>query len=330
VRPGTANADRASFANAAGKEQAMQIGFVGLGRMGANMVRRLLERGGGEHEVVCYNRSPGPVREAEAAGAVGASSLEELVRKLDRERPRAVWLMVPAGPPTDQVLRDLLELLEPDDIFVDGGNAHYTDTLRRVHEVEARGLELLDAGVSGGVWGRQVGYALMVGGRPEAFARVEPAIRTLAPEGGYGLVGPSGAGHFSKMVHNGIEYGMMQAYAEGFEILERSPFGYDLRQLAALWNHGSVIRSWLLELTERAFAQDPRLERLRGYVEDTGEGRWTVQAAIDEDVPAPAITMALFSRYYSRDENAFSARFLAALRHEFGGHAIRATDGEVK
>jgi 6-phosphogluconate dehydrogenase len=285
------------------------------------MVHRLA-RGG--HDVVAYNRRPGPVEEAVRHGATGASSLEELVRQV--ATPRHIWLMLPAGAATDENLDRLMDLCAPGDLFVDGANAKWKDTMARAERVKARGFEFVDAGVSGGIWGLQLGYAIMAGGSPRAFARVEPAIKTLAPEGGYGHMGPNGAGHFVKMVHNGIEYGMMQAYAEGFEILERSRFGLDLRQVGELWNHGSVIRSWLLELAVRAFEEDPKLEALRGHVEDTGEGRWTIEAAIEEDVPAPVITSSLFSRLYSRDADAFSWRVLAALRKQFGGHAVRAAE----
>ena len=297
----------------------MQIGFVGLGRMGGNMVHRLA-RGG--HEVVAYNRSPGPVQEAVSHGAIGATSLQDLVQKLSA--PRTIWLMLPAGGVTDEHLNQLMDLCDPGDLFVDGGNSKWKDTISRAQRIKARGFEFVDCGTSGGIWGLQVGYSMMAGGSPEAFARVEPAVKTLAPEGGYGLVGPSGAGHFTKMVHNGVEYGMMQAYAEGFEILEKSEFGLDLAQIGNIWTHGSVVRSWLLELAVSAFERDPRLDQLDGWVADSGEGRWTLEAAIDEDVPAPVIALSLFSRFYSRDQNSFSWRLLAALRNEFGGHAVRA------
>ncbi len=296
----------------------MQLGFVGLGRMGGNMVHRLALGG---HDVVAFNRSPGPVQEAVEHGATGASSLEDLVAKL--AAPRHIWLMLPQGPVTDEHLDRLMDLCQPGDLFVDGANSRWKDTMARAERVKARGFEFVDCGTSGGVWGLQLGYSIMAGGSPEAFERVEPVVKTLAPEGGYGLMGPNGAGHFVKMVHNGVEYGMMQAYAEGFEILQRSAFGVDLRQVADLWQHGSVIRSWLLELAVDAFRKDPRLEKLQGYVADTGEGRWTIEAAIDEDVPAPVIALSLFSRFYSRDSNAFSWRVLAALRNEFGGHAVQ-------
>ncbi len=300
----------------------MQLGFVGLGRMGANMVHRLV-RGG--HEVVAFNRSPGPVAEAVSHGAIGATSLEDLVQKV--AHPRHIWLMLPAGGVTEEYLDRLMDLGEPGDMFVDGANSKWKDTLRRAERVKARGFEFLDCGVSGGIWGLENGFAVMAGGSLEAYARVESVIRTLAPpDGGYGLVGKSGAGHFSKMVHNGIEYGMMQAYAEGFEILERSEFDYDLHQVGELWRYGSVVRSWLLDLAVRALEEDAKLTDLQGFVSDSGEGRWTIEAAIDEDVPAPVIALSLFSRFYSRDANSFSWRMLAALRNQFGGHAVRAAN----
>jgi 6-phosphogluconate dehydrogenase len=296
----------------------MQLGFVGLGRMGGNMVHRLA-RGG--HEVVAFNRSPGPVQEAVRNGAIGASSLEDLVQKV--KAPRVIWLMLPAGKVTDAHLDQLMDLCQPGDLFVDGANSKWKDTMQRAERTKARGFEFVDCGTSGGIWGLEVGYSIMAGGSPEAFARVEPAVKTLAPEGGYGLVGSNGAGHFVKMVHNGIEYGMMQAYAEGFEVLEKSAYGLDLTQVSKIWQHGSVVRSWLLDLMVNALEKDPKLEQLEGWVDDSGEGRWTIEAAIDEDVPAPVITMSLFSRFYSRDKNSFSWRALAALRNEFGGHAVR-------
>jgi 6-phosphogluconate dehydrogenase len=300
----------------------MQLGFVGLGRMGGNMVHRLA-RGG--HEVVAFNRSPGPVQQAVKNGAIGATSLKDLVDKL--APPRHIWLMLPAGTVTDEYLDQLMQLCQPGDLFVDGANSKWKHTRERAERAKAGGFEFVDCGTSGGIWGLQVGYSIMAGGSPEAFKRVEPVIKTLAPEDGYGLVGTSGAGHFVKMVHNGIEYGMMQAYAEGFEVLARSEYTPDLSQVGKIWQHGSVVRSWLLDLAVSAFESDPRLEKLEGWVDDSGEGRWTIEAAIDEDVPAPIITMSLFSRFYSRDRNSFSWRVLAALRNEFGGHAIR-VDGQ--
>jgi 6-phosphogluconate dehydrogenase len=295
----------------------MQLGFVGLGRMGGNMVHRLV-RGG--HEVVAFNRSPGPVQEAVSHGAIGAASLQDLVEKI--KAPRHIWLMLPAGGVTDQYLDQLMDLCQPGDLFVDGANSKWKDTMARADRIKARGFEFVDCGTSGGIWGLQVGYSIMAGGSPDAFARVEPAVKTLAPEDGYALMGPNGAGHFVKMVHNGVEYGMMQAYAEGFQILEKSPYGLDLLKVSKVWQHGSVVRSWLLDLMVNALEKDPKLEGLEGWVDDSGEGRWTIEAAIDEDVPATVIAFSLFSRFYSRDANSFSWRVLAALRNEFGGHAV--------
>jgi 6-phosphogluconate dehydrogenase len=300
----------------------MQLGFIGLGRMGGNMVHRLALGG---HEVIAFNRSPAPVQEAVKHGAIGASSLKDLVEKV--KPPRNIWLMLPAGGVTDEYLDQLMEVCQPGDLFVDGANSKWKDTKARAERIKARGFEFVDCGTSGGIWGLQVGYSIMAGGTPEAFARVEPAVKTLAPEDGYGLCGPNGAGHFVKMVHNGIEYGMMQAYAEGFQVLEKSEYPLDLEQIGKIWQHGSVVRSWLLDLAVNAFENDPKLEKLEGWVDDSGEGRWTIEAAIDEDVPAPVITMSLFSRFYSRDRNSFSWRVLAALRNEFGGHAVR-VDGK--
>lgn len=297
----------------------MELGIIGLGRMGANIARRLLRAG---HRVVAYNRSPGPVRELEREGAVGAYSLEELVQRLSP--PRAVWLMVPAGDAVTQHIEALMPLLSPDDTVIDGGNSNYKDSMRRAQALQARGLHFLDVGTSGGIWGLELGFCLMIGGERAIFERLEPIFKALAPEEGYAYVGPNGAGHFAKMIHNGIEYGLMEAYAEGFEILRaQKDFRFDLHQIAHLWNRGSVIRSWLLELTERIFAQDADLEDIRGYVEDSGEGRWTVLQAIENDVPAPVITLSLLQRFRSRQEESFSAKLIAALRNEFGGHVVR-------
>ncbi|MBI2321022.1 MAG: decarboxylating 6-phosphogluconate dehydrogenase [Chloroflexi bacterium] len=303
----------------------MELGIVGLGRMGANMVQRLL-RGG--HSVVAYNRSRGPVDTAVQQGARGAYSPSELMAALTP--PRLVWLMVPAGQPVDDMLATLAPLAQPGDLFVDGGNSFYKDSQRRAAWLAERALRFVDCGTSGGIWGLELGYCVMVGGAAEDVRYAEPALRTLAPEGGYAHVGPVGAGHFAKMIHNGIEYGMLQAYGEGFAVLERAPFGFDLHQLAALWNRGSVVRSWLLELAERAFERDPALVEIRGYVEDSGEGRWTVQAAIEYDVPAPVITLSLLQRFRSRQDESFGDKVIAALRREFGGHAVRraATESE--
>jgi 6-phosphogluconate dehydrogenase len=283
--------------------------MIGLGRMGANM-RERLRRGG--HEVIGYDRNP---------DISDVGSLSELVEKL--KPPRAAWVMVPAGDPTEATVKELAGLLDKGDLIIDGGNSNFRDSIRRAGELEQKGLQFMDAGTSGGIWGLKIGYCLMVGGSDEAFRHIEPALKTLAPEDGYAHVGPAGAGHFTKMVHNGIEYAMLQAYAEGFEILEASQFDLDLHQLAALWNHGSVVRSWLLELAESAFAKDPDLSQIRGYVEDSGEGRWTVFEAINENVPAPTIAASLFARFVSRQDDSFGMRVIAALRNEFGGHAVK-------
>jgi 6-phosphogluconate dehydrogenase len=296
----------------------MKLGMIGLGRMGANMVLRLLAGG---HQLVVYDREPEAATPLVKVGAAPARSLAELVGALPA--PRAVWMMVPAGDPTDQTFNTLLPLLARGDIVIDGGNSNYKDSIRRATVAKAVGVHFLDAGTSGGVWGREVGYCLMVGGERPAFEQVESVFETLAPPSGYLYTGPSGSGHFTKMVHNGIEYGVMQAYAEGFEILKSSGFGLDLGQIAGLWNHGSVIRSWLLELAQRALEEDPELAGLRGYVEDSGEGRWTVQQAIDTNVAAPVITLSLLERLRSRKTETFADKLLAALRHQFGGHAVK-------
>jgi 6-phosphogluconate dehydrogenase len=299
----------------------MDFGMVGLGRMGANMTRRLVDGG---HRVVVSDLSADAVAEVASAGAVGASSLGDLVSKLSPRR--AVWIMVPSGAPVQSTIEALAPLLAKDDVVIDGGNSNYHDSMRRGEELRARGIEFLDAGTSGGIWGLKEGFCLMVGGSGSAFAHVEPALRTLAPPGGYAHVGPSGAGHFTKMVHNGIEYGMMAAYGEGFELLAGSQFDLDLAQISKLWTHGSVVRSWLLELAQRAFDRDPRLDEVRGYVEDSGEGRWTVLEALDQDVPLPIITLSLMRRFASRQPQSFSAKVQAALRNEFGGHAIKTNE----
>ena len=287
----------------------MKIGLVGLGRMGAGMAERLRREG---HEVVGYDRSP---------DLSEVRSLEELVGALPL--PHVIWVMVPAGDPTESTLKQFVDLASPGDILIDGGNSYYKDSVRRAKESEARGVRFLDIGTSGGIWGLEVGFCLMVGGPRDAFEAVEPILRALAPENGYAHVGPSGAGHFAKMVHNGIEYGMLQAYAEGFALLHASEFELDLRQIAVLWNRGSVVRSWLLELAERAFAKSTKLDDLRGYVDDSGEGRWTVLEAVERGVPAGVIAQSLFSRFASRDEDSFAMRVIAALRNEFGGHPVK-------
>ena len=297
----------------------MELGFIGLGRMGKNMVLRLLE---GKHRIVAWDRDSDPIREVEAKGATGAANPADLVSKL-RDRPRAVWVMISAGDPTEQVLRDLAPLLEAGDTIVDGGNSYYKDSVRRGEWLAQRRIDFVDSGTSGGIWGRTEGFCLMVGGPEETCRRLEPLFRTLAPQDGYARVGPGGAGHFTKMVHNGIEYGLMQAYAEGFEILNASSYKLDLRTISALWQHGSVVRSWLLELAAGAFQEDPKLEHVRGYVEDSGEGRWTVMEAIDRAVPAPALMLALATRFRSRQSDSFQGKVLAALRHKFGGHPVK-------
>jgi 6-phosphogluconate dehydrogenase len=296
----------------------MELGFVGLGRMGASMVQRLLKGG---HRVVAYDRDPKATAAAVKQGAVAAASLQDLVKRLSPAR--AIWLMVPAGDPVAQTVEALMPLLHAGDTIVEGGNSNYQDSIRRAEALRAKGIQFLDAGVSGGVWGLTEGYCLMVGGEEAAVRRLEPVLRTLAPEEGYLHVGATGAGHFTKMIHNGIEYGMLQAYGEGFELLKASPFTLDLARLSHLWNRGSVIRSWLLELAERAFRNDPELAGIRGYVEDSGEGRWTVLEAVAREVPAPVLTLALFARFRSRQEDSFAAKVIAALRNEFGGHAVK-------
>ena len=297
----------------------MRIGFIGLGRMGANMVRRLIRDG---HEIVVFNRTPEKTREIAGEGASPSFSIAELVAAL--EKPRAVWVMVPAGDATEAQIAELLEHLEPGDTIIDGGNTNFHDDVRRHDELAKQGINYIDAGTSGGIWGLQVGYCLMVGGDAAAVEPLVPIFTTLAPEGGYLHVGGPGAGHYVKMVHNGIEYGLMQAYAEGFEIMHASDYPLDLAAISDLWMQGSVVRSWLLELAARAFkANGQELEHLKGYVEDLGEGRWTVQEAIDHDVPAPVITLSLLTRFRSRQDDSYGAKVLAALRNEFGGHAVK-------
>jgi 6-phosphogluconate dehydrogenase len=282
------------------------------------MTQRLLEGG---HRVVVTDLSPDSVRASEAIGAVGAESLEALVRQLAPRR--AVWVMVPAGAPVQATIDTLVPLLSRGDVIIDGGNSNYHDSVRRAEALRDRGIDYIDAGTSGGIWGLKEGFCLMAGGSDDAFKHIEPALATLAPPNGYAHVGPSGAGHFVKMVHNGIEYGMMAAYGEGFELLAGSDFNIDLARVSALWNRGSVVRSWLLELAERAFARDPRLASIEGYVEDSGEGRWTVQEALDQDVPLPIISLSLMRRFASRQPSSFSAKVQAALRNEFGGHVVK-------
>ena len=299
----------------------MQLAMIGLGRMGGNMVQRLLQGG---HQLVVFDRSASAVKPHVAMGATGAKDLADLCGQL--RAPRVVWVMVPAGAAVESTIEELLPGLSQGDVIVDGGNSNFRDSIRRAAWLKEKGLEFIDAGTSGGIWGLSIGYCLMIGASPEAFKLCEPIFRTLAPTDGYAHVGPPGAGHYVKMIHNGIEYGMLQAYAEGYEILHASKdFKLDLHQISAVWNRGSVVRSWLNELAERAFAKDTELAALKGYVEDSGEGRWTVQEAIDLDVPAPVITLSLLARLRSRQSDSFGAKVIAALRNEFGGHAVKRT-----
>jgi 6-phosphogluconate dehydrogenase len=289
--------------------------------MGANMVRRLIQHG---HEVVVSNRSQGPIDEVAKDGAIPSTSLADLVSRL--QAPRVVWLMLPAGDITENHIRQCMELLQPGDIIVDGGNSNFNDTMRRAEMVKAAGLHFVDVGTSGGIWGITEGYSMMVGGEKEAVEVLRPALESLAPaaDKGWGHMGPSGSGHFVKMVHNGIEYGMMQAFAEGFEIMKaRQDFNLDMHQIARVWQHGSVVRSWLLDLTADALAEDNDLSAIAPYVSDSGEGRWTVFEAINLDVPAPVITLALQMRFVSRQDDSYAARLLAAMRRGFGGHAVK-------
>jgi 6-phosphogluconate dehydrogenase len=299
----------------------MQLAMIGLGRMGGNMVQRLLQGG---QQVVVFDRSAAAMKPHVALGASGAKDLADVCRQLSA--PRVVWVMVPAGAAVESTIDELLPHLSRGDIIIDGGNSNYKDSIRRAARLKEKGLEFIDAGTSGGIWGLKIGYCLMIGASPDAFKQCEPIFKTLAPADGYAHVGPPGAGHYVKMIHNGIEYGMLQAYAEGYEILHASKdFKLDLRQISAVWNRGSVVRSWLNELAERAFTKDTELTALKGYVEDSGEGRWTVQEAIDLDVPAPVITLSLLTRFRSRQGDSFGAKVIAALRNEFGGHAVKTT-----
>ena len=299
----------------------MEIGMIGLGRMGGNMAQRLLKGG---HRVVAYDPNEDSVKAAEHNGATGANSIADLVSKLSA--PRAVWVMVPSGEPTESTINVVADALSPGDVIIDGGNSNYKDSVRRASALKGKGISFLDAGTSGGIWGLTEGYSMMVGGETEAFQRIEPIIQTLAPgkDFGYGHVGPAGSGHFVKMVHNGIEYGMMQAFAEGFELMEaKQEFNLDMAQIAEMWRYGSVVRSWLLDLTAVALKEDAKLEGLQAYVEDSGEGRWTVQEAIELAVPVPVISASLQARFRSRQEQPFGLKLLAAMRNQFGGHAVR-------
>ncbi len=299
----------------------MKIGFIGLGRMGGNMVERLLNDG---HEIVGYNLTKPEVEEAVKHGAVGADSLEDLVSKLPERK--IVWLMVPAGKPVDESIATLSKLLKKGDAIIDGGNSNWKETQARGKLLAELGIDYIDCGTSGGVWGLKNGYSLMTGGKKETVEYIYPVFKTLAPEGGYTYCGESGAGHFVKMVHNGIEYGMMQSFAEGFEIIEKSPFNVDVAAVASGWQYGSVVRSWLLELAVLAFKQDPGLAEIKGYVDDSGEGKWTVDAAMELNVPAHVITASLYTRFQSRQEDSFAMKVLAALRNQFGGHAVKKED----
>ena len=302
----------------------MQIGFIGLGRMGLNMGARLVQN---NIKVIGFAPHAESVKTAEKKGIQGAYSLEELVKKL--KPPRIIWLMVPAGEAAEDMIVKLSSLLEKNDIVIDGGNSLYKDSMRRALQLEDKGIFFLDVGVSGGIWGLKNGYCMMVGGNEKIFEKIKPILKILAPKNGYSLVGSNGAGHFVKMVHNGIEYAMLQAYGEGFEIIKaKQEFAVDLSKLAHLWNQGSVIRSWLLELAENVFKEDPNLDSVLGYVEDSGEGRWTVAEAITEDVPAPTIALSLFERFHSRQAESFSAKVIAALRKAFGGHRTKGKENE--
>jgi len=299
----------------------MEMGMVGLGRMGGNMVLRLLKRG---HRMVVFDRSADAVKAHEAQGAFGAGSLEEFVKKFEK-KPRVMWVMVPAGDPTTQTINELIRLGDPGDIIIDGGNTNWRLALQDVARVRAKGLHYMDAGTSGGVWGLANGYCLMVGAEESVYEHCLPLLKDLAPdEGGLVRTGPEGSGHFVKMVHNGVEYGLMQAYAEGFEIMKlaKSFPGMDMHAIAESWRYGSVVRSWLLDLIADGLSRDPQLAGIKGYVEDTGEGRWTVEAAIDESVSAPIITHSLFERFRSRMEDTYADKLLAMMRNQFGGHAV--------
>ncbi len=297
----------------------MEIGFVGLGKMGMNMVTRL--RRENAHRVVACDRMPALIAKAEQTGAVGAASLDDLVSTL--ARPRTIWVMVPSGAPTEDTIQTLAGILEPDDVIVDGGNTKFHDDIRRAATLKTKRIHYVDSGTSGGIWGLQEGYCLMVGGNQDVVNRLEPMFTTLAPKDGWAHVGGHGAGHYVKMVHNGIEYSMMQSYAEGFELMSQSDYHLDLFKIADLWMHGSVVRSWLLELGARTLKEDPTLEGLKGYVQDSGEGRWMLMDALDKDVPVPTLSTALFTRFRSRQEAPFAEKMLAALRQAFGGHSVR-------
>ncbi len=296
----------------------MELGFIGLGKMGMNMVTRLRRD---QHRVVVFDRSADLIRQAESQGCIGSTSLADVVGRLTA--PRAVWIMVPSGAPTEETVQAVAALLQPGDIIIDGGNTRFHDDVRRAIELRKRGIQYVDAGTSGGIWGLKIGYCLMVGGDRATVNHLAPIFKTLAPDNGWAHVGDVGAGHYVKMVHNGIEYSMMQGYAEGFELMSKSEYKLDLARIADLWMHGSVVRSWLLELAAGALKDDPKLDKLKGYVQDSGEGRWMIADAIEKDVPVPTLTTALFTRFRSRQDQSFAEKMLAALRNAFGGHAVK-------
>lgn len=302
----------------------MEIVMIGLGRMGMNMLERLAQGG---HTVSGFDVSPDKIPEVEKRGGKGFTDLTQAIGQLT-ETPRIAWIMVPQGKPVEDTIAHLRTVLQPGDIIIDGGNSYFKDTVRRGQELESAGIIYLDCGTSGGVWGLKEGYCLMVGGHPDAAKHCEPVFKTLAPPDGYVYCGASGAGHYTKMVHNGIEYGMLQAYGEGFDILHASEYKLDLTAIASAWRYGSVVRSWLLDLLVLAFKSDENLQNIRGYVEDSGEGRWTIQEAIDHNVPAPIITNSLYERFHSRQPENFAAKVIASLRQEFGGHAVKTLEGE--
>jgi 6-phosphogluconate dehydrogenase len=296
----------------------MELGFIGLGKMGLNMVTRLRKD---NHRVVVFDRSTEQIKQAESQGCVAASSLPDLIGKL--AAPRTVWVMVPSGAPTEETVQAVAALLQPGDTVIDGGNTRFHDDVRRAADLKHKQLHYIDVGTSGGIWGLKVGYCLMIGGEEAPVKRLTPIFTTLAPENGWAHVGGHGAGHYVKMVHNGIEYSMMQGYAEGFELMSKSDYNLDLGRVADLWMHGSVVRSWLLELAVDALKDDPKLDKLKGFVQDSGEGRWMIADAIEKDVPVPTLTTALFTRFRSRQDQSFAEKMLAALRNAFGGHAVR-------
>ncbi|MBC8043813.1 MAG: decarboxylating 6-phosphogluconate dehydrogenase [Rhizobacter sp.] len=299
----------------------MQLGFIGLGKMGGFMVERLRRE---NHDLNVFDLSDAAVKTAEGHGAKGQKTLKELVDSLTA--PKAVWVMVPAGAPTENTINELAGYMQKGDIIIDGGNSKFTDSIARYNRLKEKGIHFIDVGTSGGVWGLKNGYCMMIGGDKETFTHLEPIFKTLAPPEGYGYMGASGSGHFVKMVHNGIEYGMMQAYAEGFEVMKAQGYDLDLQSISHLWNQGSVVRSWLLELAESALSKDADLSGLKGFVNDSGEGRWTIEAGMAKDVPTPVITAALYARFYSRNPDSFTHKMLAALRNEFGGHAVQKTE----